>query len=147
MATVCAIKKVAWSVDGMTKTASPGTHLPLLPAVAAAALKAGAVCEMTDPRQKFFADQKSPYTPLLENCIGLDDAAKAAVAAAIAEPRGIVEPIRRSRPPGVVDTSLPPRQLAAARNNPFEVIDRGPSYKITTSKGDPQPGPKGEDDK
>jgi hypothetical protein len=141
------IKKVAWTVDGLVRTSSPGYAIELSPAVAHHALKIGAVVQRDDPRAKFHADQRSPYTPLLENCTPLDHVSRAAVAAAIAEPRGIVEPIRRSRPPGILDAALPPRQLAAARNVPGLEIIEGKPYKVMTPGGNPQPpGPKGNGD-
>src|SRR5450631_3105488 len=94
---VISVKNVAWTVEGLTKTSHAGYKITLAPAIASNAIKIGACVEPSDPRAKFHSSQRKVTTPLLINCVPLDDAARRAVA--VAEPRGVVEPIRRSAPP------------------------------------------------
>jgi hypothetical protein len=138
LVTVVAVKNVAWSADGIIKTSHPGHKISLLPAVAAHALKIGACVEPQDPRAAFHAGQKKLTVPNIENCVGLD-----------AEPRGIVEPIRRSAPPGIADASRPLQQ-AASRALPlppgFEPLDRGPPFTVQVPAGNPTPGQENDDE-
>jgi hypothetical protein len=142
---VVTIKNVCWHDGNVIRTAHPGHKIALSPEVATNALKIGAVCQPSDPRAKHHIDQRKVTTPLLENCVALDAASRAAISAA--EPRGAVEPIRRSPPPGVIDASRPLQQVAM-RNAPpgFKVVDRGPPFTVTTPAGNAQPGQDGGDD-
>jgi hypothetical protein len=146
---VCAVKKIAFTVDGVVRTSPPGSHIELSPEVARRALTLGAVCQLDDPRAKLFESQRSPYVPELANCIGLDAESRAAVSAA-ASPNGIVQPIRRSAPP-IADASRPTLQQVAARSLPpgFTEIDRGPPFSVSIPAGNAQPGPQdgGDDEK
>lgn len=146
MVQVCSVKSIAWHDGNTVRTAHAGYKIDLLPDVAAAALKIGAVCQPSDPMAKHHGDQRKVTVPELINCVPLDDAARRAIAAA--EPRGVVEPIRRSAPPGIADASRPLYQVAAMRNLPpgFTVVDRGPSFTVTTPAGNAQPGQEGADD-
>jgi hypothetical protein len=148
MVSLCSVKNVCWqTVDGSIKTAHAGYRIDLLPAVAAAALKHGDCVRLDDPRAKYHSDQRKVTVPEIHNCTPLDDAARRAIASA--EPRGVVEPIRRSAPPGIADASRPLQQ-AASRALPlppgFEPLDRGPSYTLKTPAGNPSPGQEGNDD-
>jgi hypothetical protein len=109
---VCAVKKIAHTVDGVVKTSPPGARVELLPEVASRAMTLGAVCQLSDPRAKHFESQCSPYVPELANCVGLDATSRAAVSAAAAH-HGVVQPIRRSAPP-IVDASRPLQQAASS---------------------------------
>jgi hypothetical protein len=143
---VCAIKKIAWTVDGVVRTSPPGAHVELSEEVARRALTLGAVCELSDPRAKHHESQRSPYVPELVNCIGLDATSRAAVAAVITEPHGVVQPIRRSAPP-IADASRPLQQVAARSLPPgFEPLDRGPPYTVTIPAGNPTPGQENDDE-
>jgi hypothetical protein len=145
---VCAIKKIAHTVDGAVRTSPPGSHVELLPEVASRALTLGAVCELSDPRAKHFESQRSPYVPEISNCVGLDAESRAAVSAAADPTGGVVQPIRRSAPPGIADASRPTlQQVAAMRTLPpgFTEIDRGPPVTLSTPAGNPTPGQPPED--
>jgi hypothetical protein len=142
MVSLCSVKNVCWqTVDGTIRTSHPGYKIDLLPAVAAHALKIDACCRLDDPRAKYHADQRKVTTPILENCVPLDDAAKAAVA--VAASRGSVVPIMRSGPPGVADARPTFQQVAAMRDLPpgFTEVDRGPPGVAIVQRSNPQPGP------
>jgi hypothetical protein len=133
---VCSVKNIAWeNSPGFIRTVHPGYDVELSPEVARHALAIGAVVQRNDPRAKFHSAQRKPTVPILENCIGLDAAAIAAIAAAT-EPRGgNVEPIMKS-------PSLP--QPTDPR---LTVLDRGPPRLATVARANPKPGPpKGNDD-
>jgi hypothetical protein len=142
---VVSIKNVAFHDGNVIRTAHPGHKLALIPAVATQALEIGACVEPTDPRAAFHAGQKKLTVPNIENCVALDS--RAAIAAA--EPRGVVEPIRRSAPPGIADASRPLQQ-AASRALPlppgFEPLDRGPAYTVRVPAGNPAPGQENDDE-
>jgi hypothetical protein len=144
---LCTMKNVCWHDGNTIRTAHAGHKIFLLPAVAANAIKLGACVEPQDPRAKFHSDQRKVTTPLLENCVPLDSQAASAVSAATAEPRGVVQPIRRSPPPRVVDASRPLQQAAMRsvddHGNTFELTP-GKPYTVSIPRENPQPG--GKDD-
>ena len=143
---VVAVKNVAFLQGGVVKTSHPGYKLALLPEIAANALKIGACVEPSDSRAKHHADQRKVTTPLLENCVGLDEAARRAIEQRASSS---VVPIMRSPLPGVTD-AMRPLQHAAMRSfdshgNTFEVTV-GKPYAVSTPAGNPAPGQKGIDD-
>jgi hypothetical protein len=130
MVTVVSIKNIAWeNSPGFIRTVHPGYEVELSPSLSRHALSIGAVVQRDDPRAKFHVANRKPTVPILENCIGLDDASQVAIADA-AEPRGgKVEPIRKSpsipqqTDPRLVDRS-PPRLATVARANPQPKDDK-----------------------
>jgi hypothetical protein len=138
---VVSIENVAFHDGNVVRTVHPGYKISLLPAVASAALKAGAVCQPSDPRARHHELQRKPTVPELSNCVPLDDAARRAIAAA--DPRGnVVQPIRRSPPPGVIDATRPLQVAARSLPPGFEPLDRGKPYTISIPRENPQPGGK-----
>jgi hypothetical protein len=143
---VISIKNIAFHDGPTIRTVHPGYKVALSPETAAHALKIGACVEPQDPRAEHHVDQRKATTPLLENCVGLDEAARRAIVSA--EPRGVVQPIRRSAPPGIADASRPTLQQAAMRSvddhgNEFELTP-GKAYTVSIPRENPQPG--GKDD-